>query len=97
MDSFDGYNMCNLCSSIPGKQCLPPDIKCENIGTEDKLDKKLKELYANDEDKLEKLETESNKFYRQSRNFANDTISVESKYTYLLGACKSYCNLFNIQ
>jgi hypothetical protein len=96
MDTFDGSNMCNLCTSIPNETCLPTDMTCENINTETKLVGKLNELYGNDNDKQAKLEELANKYKRQITNFENENNSMSDKYKYLLGTCKSYCNMFNI-
>ena len=92
MDTFDGSNMCNLCSNIPdAKTCLPSGFTCDNI------DNKLKTLYGSDTDKLDKLEIQKKEFIRKSKNFKNEDNSLSNKYNYLVGACDSYCNMFNIQ
>ena len=97
MDTFDGSNMCKLCSSIPdAKTCLPSNITCEDIDKPEKLEAKFTDLYTDDV-KQAKLLTKSKEFERKIRNFKNENNSMSDKYKYLVGACDSYCNMFNIQ
>jgi len=95
MDTFDGSNMCKLCSSISAtKPCLPSNITCEDIATPENLEAKFTDLYT--DDKQAKLLTKSKEFERQISNFKNEENSMSDKYKYLVGACDSYCNMFNI-
>ena len=96
MDTFDGSNMCKLCSSIPdAKTCLPSNITCEDIDTPENLEAKFTDLYTDDvkQDKLDEL---AKKYERQIGIFENENNSLSDKYKYLVGACDSYCNMFNI-
>lgn len=96
MDKFDGSNMCKLCSSIPdAKTCLPSNITCEDIDKPENLEAKFTELYP-DADKQAKLDELGKKYERQISNYVNEN-SLSNKYNYLVGACDSYCNMFNIQ
>jgi hypothetical protein len=98
MDTFDGSNMCNLCSSIPNANtCLPSDMTCSDVDTEVKLAQKFNDLYSDDTVKQAKLDTITKEFKRKTINFANEDNSLSDKYNYLVGACDSYCKLFNIQ
>ena len=97
IDTFDGSNMCNLCSSRPYETCLPSGMTCENINTETKFAGKLDELYSSDSDKQAKLDDLGKQYERQIRNFVNENNSMTNKYNYLVGACDSYCNMFNIE
>ena len=97
IDKFDGTNMCNLCTSIPNKACLPTGMTCGDINTEEAIIAKLNELYGSDPDKQDKLDELEKEFIRKSKNFANENNSMKDKYNYLIGACNSYCNMFNIE
>jgi hypothetical protein len=97
MDKFDGSNMCKLCSNIPdAKTCLPTGMTCEHINTETKLAGKLNDLYGSYPDKQAKLDELAKKYERQIGIFENENNSMSDKYKYLVGACDSYCNMFNI-
>ena len=68
MDTFDGSNMCKLCSSIPdAKTCLPSNITCEDIDKPEKLEAKFTDLYTDDV-RQAKLLTKSKEFERKIIN-----------------------------
>ena len=88
--------LCNLCSSILEKTCLSSNIKCTDIDTKSKFIAKLNGLYGTDIDKQATLKTKVKAFLEKGEIFSNEQNDIQ-KYTYLLDACDSYCNMFNIQ
>ena len=89
MNSDTLTNICKLCSSTMDS-CLTTGVNCDNI------DDKLKKLYDSPKEQT-KLKIKKNDYKRRISNFDKENNSMKNKYKYLVGACDSYCNMFNIQ